>query len=239
MAVSVRLAVCDTVLTEQVSWVLPAALVCTQGRVWQVGVVTRLLDGRYGVRVPGRQYISFSSKRPDRRLDPPAIPFNRYRSYTDRFLNLTTHLHLVPRVGMSGARHLPPLHLDELDRDNCSFTIFSSILWFYAVDRDLKFLISTNRETVSSSAGHETACTFTEPKATAACRQEPAVKRTNTFAINFLCWISAAFATKCYKNPPIKIATPLCPSLCKWRFLESVFVKVDVVGNSLRFVGPF
>jgi len=74
----------------------------------------------------------------------------------------------------------PLIHLDEVDRDNFRFTIFNPFCDFIAVDRDYKFIICTDRETVSSSAGHEIACTVMQPKATAAVGSSLAVKRTNT-----------------------------------------------------------
>jgi hypothetical protein len=64
--------------------------------------------------------------------------------------------------------------------------LFNPFCDFFAVDRDYKFVICTDRETVSSSAGHEIACTIMQPKATAAAGSRLAVKRTNTFAITFL-----------------------------------------------------
>jgi len=117
-----------------------------------------------------RHFVLFKTFRPA--VGPPSVLFSGYRSYGGRFLNLTTHLHLVHRLRMSGAVPLPPIHLDEVDRDNISFTFFYPFCEFFAVDRAYKFMICTERETVSSSAGDEIACTFMEPKVTATCWQE-------------------------------------------------------------------
>jgi hypothetical protein len=69
-----------------------------------------------------------------------------------------------------------------VDKDNFRFTIFPIHSVTFAADRDYKYIICTDRETVSISAGHEIACTFMEPKV----GRSLAMNRTNTFAINFL-----------------------------------------------------
>ena len=66
-------------------------------------------------------YTTFfsSPKRPDRLWHSPSLLFNRYlvfsREKNGRGMKLTTHLHLVPRLRMSGATPLLP---HGVDRDN-------------------------------------------------------------------------------------------------------------------------
>ena len=64
---------------------------------------------------PGRSKISFlSPKRPDLLWDPPSLHswyLCYLLGYSGRHVTLTTHLHLVPRLRMSGAIPLHPLRL--------------------------------------------------------------------------------------------------------------------------------
>ena len=53
-----------------------------------------------------------------------------------------------------------------------------------------------------------------EPKVTAACWQEHCCDSHKYLCNKLLWWNTAAFATKCYKNPPIQTATPVCLSVC-------------------------
>jgi len=75
-----------------------------------VGTVTRPQAGRSGVRIlKGARDLQ---KRPDHLWRWPSLLFNRYRGsfpgIGGQCLRLTTHVHLVPRLRMSGAIPLLP-----------------------------------------------------------------------------------------------------------------------------------
>jgi hypothetical protein len=71
-----------------------------------------------------RQEIFLSSKVPNQFWGPLSLLFNGYQwrflwVYSGRDVKLNTHLHLLPRVGMSGP--VPPLSLHGMHRDNFTF----------------------------------------------------------------------------------------------------------------------
>jgi hypothetical protein len=69
-----------------------------------------------------------SPKRPDGFFGPPNLLLNEYGGsfprQSDRGVKLTTHLHLVPGVGISTAIPLSPIHLLGVSRDNFTFTFY-------------------------------------------------------------------------------------------------------------------
>jgi hypothetical protein len=79
-----------------------------------VSTVPRPLDGRSGVQTPagGNTFIS-PPKRPDLLWGPPRLLYNgHWRSFPDleRPMGKVNRLHLLPRLRMSGAMPLLPLH---------------------------------------------------------------------------------------------------------------------------------
>jgi hypothetical protein len=76
-------------------------------RVCVFGVATRLGDGRSGVRMAAGTRNCFVSNHPVYcSVDAEDLP----RKQSRQNMKLTNHLHLVPRLGMSGAVPILPLY---------------------------------------------------------------------------------------------------------------------------------
>jgi hypothetical protein len=75
-----------------------------------VGIATMLRAERSGIRIPvGRGMKCLSSLTlSDRLCGPQSLLFRGNRGCSGRGVKLATHLHLLPRLRMSGAIPLPP-----------------------------------------------------------------------------------------------------------------------------------
>jgi hypothetical protein len=88
---------------------------CTGSRDCDGSIVTRLATGRYGVRIPAGTKYFHRLLKVQTGSEAQQAPCSMgtgclSRAYSDRGVKLNTHLHLEPRLGMSGAVPLLPLH---------------------------------------------------------------------------------------------------------------------------------
>jgi len=92
-----------------------------------VGMVTGSCAEISGFRIPSGRNLLSLPKGPVRPWDPPSVLLNGYngflyREYRNRSVRLTSHLHLVPGIRMSGALPSnPAIFLHDMYCENCSF----------------------------------------------------------------------------------------------------------------------
>ena len=82
-----------------------------------VGIVTRLADGQFGIRIPtSERRVSLNQNVQTGSCIQPAS----YSVGTNRVVMLTTHLDIVPGLRMSGAISPLPLRLHGVSRNSCT-----------------------------------------------------------------------------------------------------------------------